>query len=118
MKYGFGIDVGGTTVKLAYFDQNGTMLEKWEIPTVTENGGEQVLPDIAASVKEFMEKNDIYPAHIIGIGIGVPGPVDNAGVVNKCINLGWGVFNINEDLGKLTGFRVVAGNDATVAAVG
>ena len=41
MKYGFGIDLGGTTVKIAYFDETGTMLDKWEIPTVTENGGEQ-----------------------------------------------------------------------------
>ena len=118
MKYGFGIDLGGTTVKLAYFDQNGTMLEKWEIPTVTENGGEQVLPDIAASVKEFMEKNDIYPAHIIGIGIGVPGPVNSEGVVNKCVNLGWGRKDIDAELSALTGLKVKAGNDANVAALG
>ena len=45
MKYGFGIDLGGTTVKIAYFDENGTMLEKWEIPTVTAEGGKQILPD-------------------------------------------------------------------------
>ena len=54
MKYGFGIDLGGTTVKIAYFDENGTMLDKWEIPTVTANGGDQILPDIAASVKEYL----------------------------------------------------------------
>ena len=47
MKYGFGIDLGGTTVKIAYFDQEGTMLDKWEIPTVTEDGGVQILPHIA-----------------------------------------------------------------------
>ena len=51
MKYGFGIDLGGTTVKIAYFDETGNMLEKWEIPTVTANGGEQILPDIAASIR-------------------------------------------------------------------
>ena len=38
MKYGFGIDLGGTTVKIAYLDETGNMLEKWEIPTVTANG--------------------------------------------------------------------------------
>ena len=54
MKYGFGIDLGGTTVKIAYLDENGTMLEKWEIPTVTANGGAQILPDIAASVKNYL----------------------------------------------------------------
>ena len=118
MKYGFGVDLGGTTVKIAYFDELGTMLHKWEIPTVTAGGGQQILPDIAASILQHLEKNGVAHEDIIGVGIGVPGPVDNAGVVNKCVNLGWGVFNIHEDLGKLTGFRVVAGNDATVAALG
>ena len=118
MKYGFGVDLGGTTVKIAYFDENGTMLDKWEIPTVTAGGGEQILPDIAASILGYLDKNGIAREDILGVGIGVPGPVNNAGVVNKCINLGWGVFNIHETLGKLTGFRVVAGNDATVAALG
>jgi len=55
---------------------------------------------------------------IIGVGIGVPGPVDGKGVVNKCVNLGWGVFNIQEELSSLTGFPVRAGNDANVAALG
>ena len=118
MRYGFGIDLGGTTVKLAYFDENGTMLEKWEIPTVTANSGVQILPDIAASVKKYLKKNNIAPESILGLGIGVPGPVDGKGVVNKCINLGWGVFNIAETLSSLTGFPVKAGNDANVAALG
>ena len=118
MKYGFGVDLGGTTVKIAYFDENGTMLDKWEIPTVTADGGRQILPDIAASILAYLEKNKIAHESILGVGIGVPGPVNNEGVVNKCINLGWGVFNIHETLGGLTGFRVVAGNDATVAALG
>ena len=54
MRYGFGIDVGGTTIKLAFLDENGTMIDKWEIPTRTQEGGKNVLPDIAASVKEYM----------------------------------------------------------------
>lgn len=118
MKYGFGVDLGGTTVKIAYFDENGTMLNKWEIPTVTTGGGAQILPDIAASIKGYMDEHDVAPASIVGIGIGVPGPVDGKGVVNKCINLGWGVFNIADELSNLTGFPVKAGNDANVAALG
>ncbi len=118
MKYGFGIDLGGTTVKIAYFDENGTMLEKWEIPTVTANGGAQILPDIAASIRAFIEAHSINETAILGLGIGVPGPVNAKGIVNKCINLGWGVFNIAEELTRLTGFPVKAGNDANVAALG
>jgi len=118
MKYGFGIDLGGTTVKIAYFDELGTMLDKWEIPTVTANAGAQILPDIAASIRGYLEEKNIDPASILGLGIGVPGPVNSRGVVNKCINLGWGVFNIAEELSGLTGFPVKAGNDANVAALG
>ena len=118
MRYGFGVDLGGTTVKIAYFDENGTILNKWEIPTVTAGGGVQILPDIAASIKGYMDEHDVTPNSIVGIGIGVPGPVDGKGVVNKCVNLGWGVFNIAETLSQLTGFPVKAGNDANVAALG
>ena len=118
MQYGFGIDLGGTTVKIAYFDDQGTMLEKWEIPTVTADGGKQILPAIAASIRQFMEGNNIPATAVLGLGIGVPGPVDSKGVVNKCINLGWGVFNIAEELSALTGFPVKAGNDANVATMG
>ena len=118
MKYGFGVDLGGTTVKIAYFDTNGTMLSKWEIPTVTTGGGQQILPDIAASIQNYMTENNVDRSSIVGIGIGVPGPVDSKGVVNKCVNLGWGVFNISETLSQLTGFPVKAGNDANVAALG
>ena len=118
MKYGFGVDLGGTTVKIAYFDENGTMLAKWEIPTVTEGGGKQILPDIAASIRQYIAQKSIDPADVLGIGIGVPGPVNSKGVVNKCINLGWGVFNIAEELSALVGFPVRAGNDANVAALG
>ena len=118
MKYGFGVDLGGTTVKIAYFDETGNMLAKWEIPTVTENDGAQILPDIAASIKQYMEGCSIPDTAILGLGIGVPGPVNGKGVVNKCVNLGWGVFNIAQELSSLTGFPVKAGNDANVAALG
>jgi len=118
MKYGFGVDLGGTTVKLAYFDQAGTLLHKWEIPTDTADSGSHILPDIAAALKGYIRENNIAFDRLIGIGIGVPGPVMPDGTVNKCINLGWGVFNIEKTLCALTGLPVKAGNDATVATLG
>ncbi len=118
MKYGFGIDVGGTTVKLAYFDETGTLLEKWEIPTVTADNGSRILPDIAHAVEKYVEDKHISREDVIGIGLGVPGPVSRQGVLNRCVNLGWGVFNIEQALSQLTGMNVKAGNDANVAALG
>ena len=87
MKYGFGVDLGGTTVKIAFFDETGLMIDKWEIPTVTANGGSQILPDIAASIQQFIEQKTVDPASVIGVGIGVPGPVSNKGIVNKAYHL-------------------------------
>ena len=104
MKYGFGVDLGGTTVKIAYFDTDGQLLHKWEIPTRSDNGGRQILPDIAEAINDFLTRNQIPNRDIIGIGIGVPGPIGSDGVVNRCVNLGWGMFNIEEALGALTGF--------------
>ena len=118
MRYGFGVDLGGTTVKLAYFNEQGDLLHKWEIPTDISNNGSRILPDIAASITNYLQENTICKDSIIGIGIGVPGPVSSQGVVNKCVNLGWGVFNIADTLCALTGLPVKAGNDANVAALG
>ena len=118
MRYGFGIDVGGTTVKLAFLNEEGTIIDKWEIPTRTQEGGKYVLPDIAASVQEYLAKNNYERDQIIGIGIGVPGPVSDEGIVNKCVNLGWGVTDLHKELSGLTGMGVKGGNDANVAALG
>lgn len=118
MQYGFGVDLGGTTVKIACFDREGNMLSKWEIPTRTEQNGKYILPDIAASIDAFLEEKTIARENLMGIGIGVPGAVERDGTVNRCVNLGWGRFNICQELKGLTGLPVAAGNDATVAALG
>lgn len=115
----FGVDVGGTTVKLGLFDINGKVLDKWEIPTRTEDGGKNILPDIAADIKAKMEEKNIVKDDVAGVGVGVPGPVDGNGIVHKAVNLGWGQFNMKEELTALLGgMRVEGGNDANVAALG
>jgi glucokinase len=118
MKYAFGVDVGGTTVKLGFFTLEGVLMEKWEIPTRPENGGSAILPDIARSIDECLARRGVAKTDVLGIGIGVPGPVDDEGNVNRCVNLNWGVFNLHQTLGALTGLPVKAGNDANVAALG
>lgn len=114
----FAADIGGTTVKLGMFTIEGELLDKWEIDTRKENNGGFILPDIAASIKAKMESENIVKEDVIGIGVGAPGPVDKNGVIYKAVNLGWGVLNIKEELEKLTGVTVMAGNDANVAALG
>lgn len=117
--YVFGVDVGGTTVKMGLFDKEGNVLDKWEIPTRTANNGENILPDIAASVKAKMAEKSFTKDDVIGVGIGVPGPVEKSGVVHKAVNLGWSELNMKEILtALLDGMRVEGGNDANVAALG
>lgn len=118
MQYCFGVDVGGTTVKLGLFTEEGQMLSQWEIVTRKEEQGKYVLPDVAASLQEKMEQNNLNKEDFVGIGIGVPGPVTSDGVVNHCVNLGWGKVNVEQELEALTGLPVKAGNDANVAALG
>ncbi len=117
-RYVFGVDVGGTTVKMGLFDAEGNLLDKWEIPTRTENGGEKILPDIAESITAKMTEKKVPKDEVAGVGLGAPGPIDAAGTVYGAVNLGWGTFSISDTLSGLLGMKVKAGNDANVAALG
>ncbi len=117
-KYGFGVDIGGTTIKMGFFETSGKLLDKWEIKTNTANGGCDILSDVAKAIDNKLAQESISKDEVQGIGIGVPGPVRSDGVVNRCVNLGWGVLNVAEEIGALTGLDVRVGNDANVAALG
>ena len=117
-KYCFGVDVGGTTVKLGLFNTDGDLLEKWEIPTVTDNHGAKILPDVANSILKKMDEREMERDDVEGVGIGAPGPIDSEGTVYGAVNLGWGTFSIKKELQSLLNMPVEAGNDANVAALG
>lgn len=116
--YVFGVDIGGTTVKIGLFTVAGELLDKWEITTRTDEGGKYILGDIAESIEAKLAEKEIDKSDVAGIGMGVPGPVKDDGTVLRCVNLGWGIFNVSEELSKLTGLPVKAGNDANMAALG
>lgn len=117
-KYCFGIDVGGTTVKCGLFTVDGELMEKWEIPTRTAENGKAILPDVAAAILGKIEEKGLKKAEIAGVGIGIPGPVNDEGEVAVAVNLHWGRVHIVNEMEQLTGLRVKAGNDANVAALG
>ncbi|MBE5945362.1 MAG: ROK family glucokinase [Lachnospiraceae bacterium] len=117
-KYVFGVDIGGTTVKIGLFSVEGELLSKWEITTRTDEGGKYILSDIAESIEDKLTEKLIDKEDVAGIGMGVPGPVKADGTVLRCVNLGWGVFNAAEELEKIIGLPVKAGNDANMAALG
>ena len=117
-KYVFGVDIGGTTVKIGLFTSEGELLEKWEITTRVDGGGKHILGDLARAIDAKIEEKKIDKAEVAGIGMGVPGPVKNDGTVLKCVNLGWGIFNVAEEMKERTGLEVKVGNDANMAAFG
>lgn len=116
--YCFGIDVGGTTVKCGLFQTDGTVVEKWEIPTRTENKGENILPDVAETINHKIEERGIDKADVEGVGIGIPGPINAKGEAACAVNLYWGFTPVAQILHDLTGLKAEAGNDANVAALG
>lgn len=116
--YCFGIDVGGTSVKCGLFLTDGTLVEKWEIPTRTENNGDEILPDIAKTIDAKIQERGIDKADVDGVGIGLPGPVNDKGEIACAVNLYWGYKDVSKELGDLTGLVAKAGNDANVAALG
>lgn len=120
-EYAFGIDLGGTTAKIGLFTTTGDLLEKWEVPTDTSDQGVRILPNLAAAVQDKMAQRSLRPDQIEGVGLGVPGPVQDSSVVAiVCANLGgWGDCDVGAQLSQLLGgLRVQVGNDANVAALG
>lgn len=117
-QYIFGIDIGGTSVKCGLFTADGELLEKWEIPTQRENAGAKVPGDIADAIKKKCEEKKLLKEQVLGVGLGVPGPVREDGYVSHCPNLGWRDMNVNEVMSSLTGLPARAANDANVAALG
>lgn len=114
----FGIDIGGTAVKVGLFNDEGQLLQKWDFATRKTNNGKDIIKDAAEFIKDKIRDLSLNPADIVGVGVGIPGPVRDNGDVLELPNLGLGHFNIEEELQSLTGLRVKAGNDANVAALG
>lgn len=117
--YAFGVDIGGTTVKIGLFDREGCVLDKWEIPTNKENKGVSIIPDVAQSLLAKMREKGIGEEDLAGIGVGAPGAVDEEGtLVGGAVNIGWDAFNIPKAMNAYINVPVKAANDANAAAFG
>lgn len=118
MRYGFGVDIYGEGTKIGFFEENGKLVEKWKIVTPMRQGGNQILPAVAQTLEHYMKDKHLFEDDILGIGVGIPGPVNAGGAVNKCVNFGWGVFNVERALSGYSGLHVKASNITNMAAMG
>ena len=117
-RYCFGVDVGGTTVKIGLFNEEENLLHTWEIPTRTEEDGRFILRDIRDAMSGEMAARGLTPEKILGVGIAVPGPV-TGGTATYCVNLGWGRTDVAKELSSLFWqLPVRVANDANAAALG
>lgn len=118
-KWLMGVDLGGTTTKLAIISKYGEIFHKWEIPTDISENGKYITTNIAKTIDEKLEELGMVKSQLLGIGMGAPGPVDGSnGSIYEAINLGWVDYPLKDLLEVETSLPAVVENDANLAALG
>lgn len=115
-----GIDLGGTTVKMAILTEDGEIQQKWSINTNILDEGSHIVPEIIESILHHLSLYNMTSDDFIGIGMGSPGTVDReAGTVIGAYNLNWKTLQrVKEQIESATNIPFVIDNDANVAALG
>ncbi|MEH7548973.1 ROK family glucokinase [Neobacillus vireti] len=115
-----GIDLGGTTTKIAFITNSGDIVHKWEIPTDNSNEGQNITSNIAKAIDEKLSQIGETKEKLMGIGMGAPGPVDyETGIILNVVNLGWkDNYPLKDSLEEATSLPAAVENDANCAALG
>lgn len=118
--YAFGVDLGGNAIKIGLFQTTGHLVEKWTIPARLEDHGSRLLPDVVDSIRSKMAQRSLSWDVIEGVGMGVPGPVDQEGTVLRCVNLGWDILNVPQKMRELEPAieKLQVANDVNAATLG
>ena len=74
--YIVGIDIGATSLEIALADINGSILKRVAEPTDVRHPPEEILGRCSMLTLELIVAHGVRPEQILGIGVGVPGPVD------------------------------------------
>ncbi len=116
--YSIGVDLGGTNLRVAAIDQNGTIIDRVSEPAVYDTGPERVISDICKVIKNVRER--IGTEGLRGVGIGVPGFIDmESGVILGSANLpGFGGLPVRDQIQEHLGTQIILENDANAAALG
>lgn len=114
-----GVDLGGTTTKLALINTYGEIIHKWEIATNISENGKMITMNIAKAIDAKLEELNEPKSKILGIGMGAPGPVNfSNGSIYEAINLGWKDYPLKDLLEVAIALPAVIDNDANMAALG
>ena len=113
-----GIDIGGMSIKGAAVDSNGRVYEKFSMPFIKGEPGEETIRKLAETVKEYIAANGLENK-IAGIGLGSPGTLDvKNGIVNYANNLGWENLHVADIFHEILPYPVRLTNDANAASLG
>lgn len=113
-----GIDVGGSHISGALIDLGGTILLESYIPQQWDTPNEN-FTRIINFIQTLLEQSRQYNAHLLGIGIGIPGIVSSkTGEVKRAPSLGWVNFPLLKKLRPLLDMPIFIENDVSLAALG
>ena len=119
MKYIAGVDIGGTNTKIGIVSSEGRIVAKESIKTLSMEGVESTLKRIWASIKGLLEKNEINYEDLLGVGMGIPGPVREQEIVGFFANFPWEKnLNIAKLFRNISGKEIKLENDVNVIALG
>ncbi|MCM3730683.1 ROK family glucokinase [Fictibacillus nanhaiensis] len=118
-KWLVGVDLGGTTIKIAFITFDGHIVAKWEIPTNISEDGKHIVKNIAESIFAKLEQLAEPRGKLAAMGMGAPGFIDmKTGFIYHAVNIGWRDYALKDELEKATGLTVTVDNDANIAAIG
>ena len=117
-KYIFGVDVGGTNIKLGMFDSDANLIEKCEFATPIKDVCANMVKTINENILALLTKRGESSESIIGVGIGFPSAVEYDGYISDTTNLDLVDCNPSRDLSLMLGVPVFSENDANIAALG
>lgn len=118
--YVYGVDVGGTTIKIGLFNFDSmTIVDHYEIKTPSSNHKATIFKTIYENLVKSNKEHNISFKNVLGIGIDVPCPVKE-GYVKDCANINFTEIDLIKEIKKYvpSHVQIVTGNDATIAAFG
>ncbi|GAA3403622.1 ROK family transcriptional regulator [Paenibacillus hodogayensis] len=113
-----GVELDWHRIHIGIVDLQGNVIADGRYPRSANESADATIERIGAEIDRLTKANDIDCARLIGIGVGLPGIVDNAkGVVVFSVQLGWKNVRLAERLKEITGYDVAVDNELKVKAL-
>lgn len=118
-KYIIAIDLGGTNLKTALLDSHCNIRNKNVLKTRSLGKKDELMKGIVYSINDILVRNKLKKRDILGIGLGLPGPIDvERGIVHFLPNIpGWRGIKLKNILESKIGLPVFLDNDANLMSL-